>query len=237
MLSGNLGHNLFSTENNVNNIEVQDTTEDISKEKYLENDRNIDITNSVKIYLREIANVPLLSREQEREYAERIAKGDEKAKSQMAKANLRLVVNVAKKYANRGLPLLDLIQEGNIGLIKAIEKFDIRYDCKFSTYAIWWIRQKISRALAQKSRTIRVPVHTIETINSLIKIRDKLRQENIKEPNTRDLAKCVGMSEEKVEELLTLIKNPISAEQPIPDCENNNYSIIDYLEDKQTMSA
>ncbi|MGA1868230.1 MAG: RNA polymerase sigma factor RpoD/SigA [bacterium] len=222
MLESNFDHNRSRSATNVN-------------EEYSEGEKDKSI-NSVKIYLREIANVPLLSREQEREYARRIAKGDEKAKSQMAQANLRLVVNIAKKYINRGLPLLDLIQEGNIGLIKAIEKFDIKYECKFSTYAIWWIRQTITRALVQKTRTIRVPVHAMETINSLIRIRNKLRQENIKDPDIKDLAQYIGMTEERVIDLLRLIKDPISAEQPLSDFDNN-YTIIDYLEDKQSTSA
>ncbi|MGA1868628.1 MAG: sigma-70 family RNA polymerase sigma factor [bacterium] len=189
----------------------------------------------IKIYLREIAKVPLLSREKEMEYARRISEGDNEAKIKLTKANLRLVVNIAKRYINCGLPFLDLVQEGNLGLMKAVEKFDVKRECKFSTYAIWWIRQGITRALADKARTIRIPVHTMDAIKLLIKHHQRLLQENKREPNLQELAKSMGVSVKKIQELLNVIKNPISMEQPM--AEFGNYSIVDYIEDKQCVSA
>ena len=208
---------------------------DLNKNEPAEENKLNGTDYDVKIYLREIAKVPLLSRQKEKEYAERIAKGDKKAKSEMTKANLRLVVNIAKRYINCGLPFLDLVQEGNLGLMKAVEKFDLSRECKFSTYAIWWIRQGITRALADKARTIRIPVHTMDAIKSLIKTHQKLLQENKREPDIQEIATTMGISIKKVQELSNVIKNPISVEQPV--AEFGNYSIIDYMEDKQSISA
>ena len=225
----------------ISNLISEDPNLEISENPNLETKKAIKGNNisetdyDVKIYLREIAKVPLLSRKKEREYAQKIAMGDKKAKSDMTTANLRLVVNIAKRYINCGLPFLDLVQEGNLGLMKAVDKFDVSRECKFSTYAIWWIRQGITRALADKARTIRIPVHTMDAIKLLIKTHQRLLQENKREPDINELATAMGVSVKKVQELSNVIKNPISVEQPIS--EFGNYSIIDYMEDKQNMSA
>ncbi|MGA1824289.1 MAG: RNA polymerase sigma factor RpoD/SigA [bacterium] len=204
---------------------------------FLESDKSHD-TYYIKNYLQDIAKVPLLSREKEKEYAERVARGDDNAKSYLIEANLRLVVNIAKRYAKRGLPFSDLIQEGNLGLIRAVEKFDGKRGCRFSTYATWWIRQSISRALANKARTIRIPVHTLDEIKSLIKNRQELLRKNKKEPKIQEIAECMGISEKKVKELLNflnVLKDPVYLEQPTDSA--NDYNIIDYIEDKQYVSA
>ena len=149
----------------------------------LEENENSDLDHHVKLYLREIGQVSLLTRDQEIDLAKRIAAGDKRAKADLVEANLRLVVSIAKKYVNSGLPFMDLVQEGNIGLIKAVEKFDYHRGCKFSTYAIWWIRQAITRALADKARIIRIPVHTLDAIKSMLKVHQRLIQDMKKEPN------------------------------------------------------
>ncbi|MGA1826174.1 MAG: RNA polymerase sigma factor RpoD/SigA [bacterium] len=215
--------------------EMSDNDFDFSPEESTECNRVSETDNDIKIYLREIAKASLLSRKEEKEYALRIAKGDQHAKSEMIKANLRLVVNVAKKYINCGLPFLDLIQEGNLGLMKAVDKFDANRKCKFSTYAIWWIRQGITRAIAEKSQTIRVPVHTMDAVKSLLKQRQKFLQSNHREPDSNELAEYMHIPVKKVQELKNIIKNPISIEEPIS--EFGNYNIIDYIEDKQYVSA
>ncbi|MGA1824033.1 MAG: RNA polymerase sigma factor RpoD/SigA [bacterium] len=188
----------------------------------------------LKIYLEEIAKVPLLSREKEREYAEKIARGDTEAKSDLARANLRLVVSTARKFLNCGLSFLDLIQEGNIGLMRAVEKFDLRYECKFSTYAIWWIKQAITRALANTTRTVRIPLHTLEALNLLKKRQERFIKDNQRTPNDIDMAEAMGISIKRVHELLNLINNTISIEEPV--FESSDFSIIDYIEDKHTVS-
>jgi RNA polymerase primary sigma factor len=195
---------------------------------------NLETDHQIKLYLREIGKVALLTREQERDLGRRIAEGDEKAKAKLIEANLRLVVSIAKKYANSGLPFMDLVQEGNIGLIKAVEKFDYHRGCKFSTYAIWWIRQAITRALADKARIIRIPVHTLDAIKSMLKAHQRLIQNMKKEPNLQDIANEMGASVDKVRELLGVIKIPISVETPID--EYGNSSISDYIEDKRGAS-
>ena len=210
---------------------------DNESEKFLESDKSND-TYYIKNYLQDIAKVPLLSREKERECAERIARGDEEAKSDLIKANLRLVINIAKRYAKRGLPFLDLIQEGNLGLIKAVEKFDGKRGCRLSTYATWWIRQSIIRALANKARTIRIPVHALDSIKSLIKSRQELLRKNKKEPNIQEIAQFMKIPEKKVKELLNflnVLKEPVCLEQSID--KYDNYNIIDYIEDKNYVSA
>lgn len=180
----------------------------------------------VQFYLRSIGRVKLLSASEEIELARLVTRGDRTAKQQLVQANLRLVVSVAKKYQNRGLPFLDLIQEGNLGLIRAAEKFDPERGYKFSTYATWWIRQGITRALADKSRTIRVPVHMVETINNLRKATRKLSQKLDRRPNMNELAKEMGVSESKVKDILAANRSPLSLDTPYGEDEDNTLAEI-----------
>lgn len=180
--------------------------------------------DSLRQYLREIGNYPLLTTEEEQELAQRISEGDEDAIVRMADSNLRLVVSIAKRYSDRGLPLQDLIQEGNIGLLKAIEKFDHTKGYKFSTYATWWIRQAISRAIADHARTIRVPVHMVETINRIRRTSRLLQQELGREPTETELAEAVDLSPEKLREILKITPDPVSLDMPIGEDEDSPLS-------------
>jgi len=182
----------------------------------------IAIDDPVRMYLKEIGKVPLLTADQEIELARRLEEGDESAKQQLAEANLRLVVSIAKRYVGRGMLFLDLIQEGNLGLIKAVEKFDYRKGFKFSTYATWWIRQAITRAIADQARTIRIPVHMVETINKLIRISRQLLQEYGREPTPEEIAKEMGISESKVREIIKIAQEPVSLETPIGEEEDSH---------------
>ena len=182
----------------------------------------IAIDDPVRMYLKEIGKVPLLTADQEIELAKRLEEGDEAAKQQLAEANLRLVVSIAKRYVGRGMLFLDLIQEGNLGLIKAVEKFDYRKGFKFSTYATWWIRQAITRAIADQARTIRIPVHMVETINKLIRISRQLLQEYGREPTPEEIAKEMGISESKVREIIKIAQEPVSLETPIGEEEDSH---------------
>jgi len=182
----------------------------------------ISIDDPVRMYLKEIGKVPLLTSEEEIELAKRMEKGDEEAKKRLAEANLRLVVSIAKRYVGRGMLFLDLIQEGNLGLIKAVEKFDFRKGFKFSTYATWWIRQAITRAIADQARTIRIPVHMVETINKLIRVSRQLLQELGRDPTPEEIAKEMGMSEEKVREIQKISQEPVSLETPIGEEEDSH---------------
>ena len=182
----------------------------------------ISIDDPVRMYLKEIGKVPLLSAEEEIELAHRMENGDIEAKRRLAEANLRLVVSIAKRYVGRGLQFLDLIQEGNLGLIKAVEKFDYRRGFKFSTYATWWIRQAITRAIADQARTIRIPVHMVETINKLIRVSRQLLQELGREPQPDEIAKEIGMSVEKVREIMKISQEPVSLETPIGEEEDSH---------------
>ena len=180
------------------------------------------IDDPVRMYLKEIGKVPLLTSEQEIELACRMADGDERAKKQLAEANLRLVVSIAKRYVGRGMLFLDLIQEGNLGLIKAVEKFDYTKGYKFSTYATWWIRQAITRAIADQARTIRIPVHMVETINKLIRVSRQLLQQYGREPTPEEIAKEMGISESKVREIIKIAQEPVSLETPIGEEEDSH---------------
>ena len=182
----------------------------------------IAIDDPVRMYLKEIGKVPLLTADQEIDLARRLEEGDESAKQQLAEANLRLVVSIAKRYVGRGMLFLDLIQEGNLGLIKAVEKFDYRKGFKFSTYATWWIRQAITRAIADQARTIRIPVHMVETINKLIRISRQLLQEYGREPTPEEIAKEMGISESKVREIIKIAQEPVSLETPIGEEEDSH---------------
>ena len=189
----------------------------------------VGIEDPVKMYLREIGKVPLLSAEDEIELAKRMEEGDEEAKKKLAEANLRLVVSIAKRYVGRGLLFLDLIQEGNLGLIKAVEKFDYRKGYKFSTYATWWIRQAITRAIADQARTIRIPVHMVETINKLIRVSRQLLQELGREPTPEEIAAELKMPEERVREILKMSQEPVSLETPIGEEEDSHLG--DFIQD------
>ncbi len=184
----------------------------------------------VRMYLKEIGKVPLLSAAEEQELAERIANGDEEAKKKLAEANLRLVVSIAKRYNGRGLLFLDLIQEGNIGLLKAVDKFDYNKGFKFSTYATWWIRQAITRAIADQSRTIRIPVHMVETINKLIRVQRNLLQELGREPQPEEIAKAMDLPVERVREILKVAQEPVSLETPIG--EEDDSHLGDFIQDE-----
>ena len=200
-----------------------DITSDISElESDLGSTEGVAIDDPVRMYLKEIGKVPLLSAAEEIEIAKRMADGDQDAKKQLAEANLRLVVSVAKRYVGRGMLFLDLIQEGNLGLIKAVEKFDYRKGYKFSTYATWWIRQAITRAIADQARTIRIPVHMVETINKLIRVNRQLLQEYGREPRPDEIAREMGISEEKVREIIKVAQEPVSLETPIGEEEDSH---------------
>ena len=182
----------------------------------------VNIDDPVRMYLKEIGKVPLLSAEEEIELALRMEAGDTEAKRRLAEANLRLVVSIAKRYVGRGMLFLDLIQEGNLGLIKAVEKFDYRKGFKFSTYATWWIRQAITRAIADQARTIRIPVHMVETINKLIRVSRQLLQELGREPHPEEIAKEMNLSVEKVREIMKISQEPVSLETPIGEEEDSH---------------
>ncbi len=189
----------------------------------------ISIEDPVRMYLKEIGKVPLLSADEEIELAKRMSEGDEDAKKRLAEANLRLVVSIAKRYVGRGMLFLDLIQEGNLGLIKAVEKFDYQKGFKFSTYATWWIRQAITRAIADQARTIRIPVHMVETINKLIRVSRQLLQELGREPMPEEIAKEMDMPVERVREILKISQEPVSLETPIGEEEDSHLG--DFIQD------
>ena len=206
--------------------------EDINPEEDLELSlpEGVSIDDPVRMYLKEIGKVPLLTAEEEIELAKRMEQGDEEAKRRLIEANLRLVVSIAKRYVGRGMLFLDLIQEGNLGLIKAVEKFDYRKGYKFSTYATWWIRQAITRAIADQARTIRIPVHMVETINKLIRVSRQLLQEYGREPQPEEIAREMGISEDKVREILKIAQEPISLETPIGEEEDSHLG--DFIPDE-----
>lgn len=182
----------------------------------------ISIDDPVRMYLKEIGKVPLLSPEEEVEIAQRMADGDTEANKVLAEANLRLVVSIAKRYVGRGMQFLDLIQEGNMGLLKAVDKFDYTKGYKFSTYATWWIRQAITRAIADQARTIRIPVHMVETINKLVRVQRQLLQDFGRDPNPAEIAMAMGFTEEKVLEIMKIAQEPVSLEKPIGEEEDSH---------------
>ena len=196
--------------------------------------KDININDPVRMYLKEIGRISLLSPDEEMNLSIRVANGDEEAKNILAESNLRLVVSIAKRYVGRGLLFLDLIQEGNIGLMKAVEKFDYDKGYKFSTYATWWIRQAITRALADQARTIRVPVHMVETINKMARIQRQLTLELNREPLEEEIAKKMGISVEKVREVIKISQDPVSLETPIGEEEDSHLG--DFVPDERTMS-
>jgi len=194
----------------------------------------VSVNDPVRMYLKEIGKIPLLTSEEEIELALRMERGDEEAKRALAEANLRLVVSIAKKYVGRGMLFLDLIQEGNLGLIKAVEKFDYRKGFKFSTYATWWIRQAITRAIADQARTIRIPVHMVETINKLLRVSRQLVQELGRDPTPEEIAKEMNISEERVREILKIAQEPVSLETPIG--EEDDSHLGDFIEDQEVQA-
>ena len=207
-----------------------DGDDDIDIEKIdLSIPEGVSIEDPVRMYLKEIGKVPLLSAEEEIELAKRMENGDQNAKKRLAEANLRLVVSIAKRYVGRGMLFLDLIQEGNLGLITAVEKFDYRKGYKFSTYATWWIRQAITRAIADQARTIRIPVHMVETINKLIRVSRQLLQELGREPSPEEIAAEMDMPVERVREILKISQEPVSMETPIGEEEDSHLG--DFIED------
>lgn len=211
-------------------IEKLDDEEEVELDKIdLSVPEGVSIEDPVRMYLKEIGKVSLLTADEEIELAKRMEQGDEDAKKRLAEANLRLVVSIAKRYVGRGMLFLDLIQEGNLGLIKAVEKFDYRKGYKFSTYATWWIRQAITRAIADQARTIRIPVHMVETINKLIRVSRQLLQELGREPTPEEIAEEMDMSVERVREILKISQEPVSLETPIGEEEDSHLG--DFIQD------
>ena len=215
-------------------IKIVDTivaTNDLELEKLM-NQANID--DPVKMYLKDIGKVPLLTQEEEIELAKRMADGDEDAKRRLSEANLRLVVSIAKKYVGRGLLFLDLIQEGNFGLMKAVEKFDYTKGFKFSTYSTWWIKQSITRAIADQARTIRIPVHMVETINKLTRVTRQLTQKLGREPGVDEIAKEMNVSEDKVREIMRISQDTVSLDTPVGEEEDSNLGT--FIQDENAVS-
>lgn len=203
-------------------------------EAIIEDADTVTVDDPVRMYLKEIGKVSLLTADEEVELAKRIEAGDEEAKKKLTEANLRLVVSIAKRYTSRGMLFLDLIQEGNLGLMKAVEKFDYTKGYKFSTYATWWIRQSITRAIADQGRTIRIPVHMVETINKVVKVQRQLVQKLGCEPSANEVADAAGMTVEKVREIMKLSQEPVSLEKPIGDEEDSHLG--DFIEDENSVS-
>ncbi|UHA74157.1 RNA polymerase sigma factor RpoD [Paenibacillus sp. 481] len=226
--------NVTDDEMNARTTDREDESDDFQFDDDLSLPPGIKINDPVRMYLKEIGRVPLLSAEEEIELAERIERGDEEAKKRLAEANLRLVVSIAKRYVGRGMLFLDLIQEGNMGLIKAVEKFDHSKGFKFSTYATWWIRQAITRAIADQARTIRIPVHMVETINKLIRVSRQLLQELGREPSPEEIAAEMELSVEKVREIMKIAQEPVSLETPIG--EEDDSHLGDFIEDQEALA-
>ena len=223
-------------------VDVLNTSEEDADDNYIDDDgeeveliddtdilEGVSLEDPVRMYLKEIGNIPLLTAEEEVFLAQRIEKGDEQARKQLIEANLRLVVSIAKRYVGRGMLFLDLIQEGNLGLIKAVEKFDYRKGYKFSTYATWWIRQAITRAIADQARTIRIPVHMVETINKLVRVSRQLLQELGREPSPEEIAEEMKIPVERVREILKISQEPVSLETPIGEEEDSHLG--DFIQD------
>ncbi|WP_425446090.1 RNA polymerase sigma factor RpoD [Dethiothermospora halolimnae] len=229
-----MGIEIVGDKDDVKNSEDDEEEEiDISKED-LSVPKGISVDDPVRMYLKEIGKVPLLTSDEEKYLAEKMEQGSEEAARRLAEANLRLVVSIAKRYVGRGMLFLDLIQEGNLGLIKAVEKFDYKKGYKFSTYATWWIRQAITRAIADQARTIRIPVHMVETINKLIRVSRQLLQELGRDPQPEEIAKEMNLDVEKVREILKIAQEPVSLETPIGEEEDSHLG--DFIEDLQAQA-
>ena len=223
----------FEDEPDVEDLENIEEVEDI-KDINLTNFEGVNVDEPVRMYLREIGKIPLLTYEEELDLAQKVLEGDEEAKKKLSESNLRLVVSIAKKYVGRGMLFLDLIQEGNMGLIKAVEKFDYTKGYKFSTYATWWIRQAITRAIADQARTIRIPVHMVETINKLKKVQSHLLHENGKEATEEEIAKAMGLSVARVREIVRVAQEPVSMETPIGPEEDSR--LMDFIKDDEALA-
>ena len=233
-----LDENNIPLPGDISNAEMEEIQNEVSKfgtgenmEKILEQE-GFAIDDPVRQYLKEIGRIPLLDSEEEKELAERMANGDEEAQMRLVESNLRLVVNIAKRYLGRGMFFLDLIQEGNLGLMKAVDKFDYRKGYKFSTYATWWIRQAITRAIADQARTIRIPVHMVETIHRVTRYSRQMLQELGREPTAEEIGEKIGMSAEKVKEILNISQDPVSLETPIGEEEDSHLG--DFIPDDDT---
>lgn len=235
----------LNSESPVENLKIENTDEPTAEDLELEeagqedledalNIETVSLDDPVKMYLKEIGRVPLLSPEEEIDLATRIMDGDENAKKRLTEANLRLVVSIAKRYVGRGMHFLDLIQEGNVGLIKAVEKFDHTKGFKFSTYATWWIRQAITRAIADQARTIRIPVHMVETINRLKKVQSQLLHENGSDPNEDQIAKAMDLPVERVREIMRVAQETVSMETPIGPEEDSR--LMDFIKDDDALA-
>lgn len=227
----------FSGDDTEEDVEFEASGEEFAEEEEKEEEEKEEYDDhsddAIKLYLKEIQKTTLLTAQDERELALRISQGDMAARDRMIESNLRLVVKIAKRYMNRGLPFLDLIEEGNMGLIKAVERFKLSKECRFSTYATWWIRQSIERALVNQSRTIRLPVHVSDDINKLIKISRELLQKVNREPQIKEVADAMGVDPAYVRRLMVLVKKTYSIEHPMG--ENNDYSLMDTIEDTNSL--
>ncbi len=228
-LLGKENIDILDEDNSLDSDEDDETAAEI-EEVDLSVPEHVEIDDPVRMYLKEIGKVPLLTSEEEVDLAKRMESGEEAAKRKLAEANLRLVVSIAKKYVGRGMLFLDLIQEGNLGLIKAVEKFDYRKGYKFSTYATWWIRQAITRSIADQARTIRIPVHMVETINKLIRVSRQLLQELGRDPTPEEIAFEMDLTEERVREIMKIAQEPVSLETPIGEEEDSHLG--DFIEDE-----
>lgn len=235
---GEEGEYDLSTQVDADEEDLDEPDEDLSDEEAEADDKEDEkqeadwdthSDDAIKVYLKDIQKTTLLTAEEERELARRISQGDSAARNRMIESNLRLVVKIAKRYMNRGLPFLDLIEEGNMGLIKAVERFKLSKECRFSTYATWWIRQSIERALVNQSRTIRLPVHVSDDINKFIKISRELVHQLNREPQIKEIADAMGVDPAYIRRLMVLVKKTYSIEHPMG--ENNDYSLIDTIED------
>ena len=229
-------YNVFN-ENNIAVVSEEDENPDSGDKLLLDDNtltKDLTINDPVRMYLKEIGQIKLLTLEEEAKLADQIIEGDQKAKNILAEANLRLVVSIAKRYVGRGMLFLDLIQEGNIGLMKAVDKFDVTKGYKFSTYATWWIRQAITRAIADQARTIRVPVHMVETINKLARVQRQLTLELNREPSEEELAKKMGTSIDKIREIYKISQDPVSLETPIG--EEDDSHLGDFIKDERNLS-
>ncbi|MGM9651510.1 MAG: RNA polymerase sigma factor RpoD [Faecousia sp.] len=220
---------LMPTDEDILGVEEEEQVEDLNPADLV--DENVSTSDPVRMYLKEIGKIPLLTPEEEQEIAKRMAQGDEEAKKRMIEANLRLVVSIAKRYVGRGMQFLDLIQEGNLGLLKAVEKFDYTKGYKFSTYATWWIRQATTRAVADQARTIRIPVHMVETINKVSRTSRSLVQELGRDPTSGEISKRLGIPEEKVAEVMKIAQEPVSLETPVG--EEDDSHLGDFIQDNE----